>query len=59
MNHISEDQLVLFYYGESAEAVAIENHLSGCESCRSELRSLQLVLNTLDSASVPERPAGA
>jgi polyhydroxyalkanoate synthesis regulator phasin len=57
MNHISEDQLVLFYYGESTEAAAIENHLSGCESCRSELRSLQLVLNTLDSAPVPERPA--
>jgi hypothetical protein len=57
MKHISEDQLVLFYYGESAEADTIENHLSGCESCRSELRSLQLVLNTLDSAPVPERPA--
>jgi hypothetical protein len=56
MNHIGEDQLVLFYYGESAEAETIENHLSGCESCRSELRSLQLVLNTVDSVSVPERP---
>ena len=58
MNHISENQLVLFYYGESAEASAIENHLSGCESCRSELRALQLVLNTIDSVPVPERPAG-
>src|ERR1700733_2162178 len=48
MNHISENQLVLFYYGESAEASAIEDHLSGCESCRSELRALQLVLNTID-----------
>jgi hypothetical protein len=57
MTHISEDQLVLFYYGESAEAISIENHLAGCESCRSELRSLQLVLNTLDSAPVPERSA--
>jgi hypothetical protein len=57
MNHINEDQLVLFYYGESAEAEAIENHLSGCESCRSQLRALQLVLNTVDSASVPDRPA--
>jgi hypothetical protein len=56
MNHIGEDQLVLFYYGESAEAEAIENHLSGCESCRSEFRALQLVLNTVDSVSVPERP---
>jgi hypothetical protein len=57
MNHISQDQLVLFYYGESADAAAVENHLSGCESCRSELRALQLVLNTVDSAPVPERPA--
>jgi hypothetical protein len=57
MNHIGEDQLVLFYYGESAEAQAIENHLSGCESCRSEFRALQLVLNTVDSVSVPERQA--
>jgi hypothetical protein len=58
MNHISKDDLVLFYYGESAEAQAIENHLSGCEACRSEFRTLQLVLNTVDSVSVPERPAG-
>ena len=57
MNHIDEDQLVLFYYGESGEAQIIENHLSGCESCRSQFRALQLVLNTVDSASVPERPA--
>jgi hypothetical protein len=57
MKHISEDQLVLFYYGESAEAGAIESHLCVCESCRSELRALQLVLNTVDSAAVPERPA--
>jgi hypothetical protein len=57
MNHIKEDQLVLFYYGESTESAAIEKHLSGCEHCRSELRSLQLVLNTVDSAQVPERAA--
>jgi hypothetical protein len=57
MNHIGEDQLVLFYYGESAEAQAIESHLHSCESCRSEFRALQLVLNIVDSVSVPERPA--
>jgi hypothetical protein len=56
-NHIHEDHLVLFYYGESAEAQAVENHLSGCESCRSQFRALQLVLNTVDSVSIPERPA--
>jgi hypothetical protein len=57
MIHVTEDQLVLFYYGESAEAAAVESHLSGCEACRSQLRALQLVLNTVDSASVPERAA--
>jgi len=57
MNHISEEQLVLLYYGESGEAAAIDGHLKECEACRTEFRALQLVLNTVDSAPVPERPA--
>lgn len=57
MNHINEEQLVLFYYGESAEGTAIEGHLAGCETCRADFRALQLVLNTVDSAPVPERGA--
>jgi hypothetical protein len=55
MKHISEEQLVLFYYGESAEAPGIESHLDQCEACRSEFRALQLLLNTVNSAPVPER----
>jgi hypothetical protein len=55
MNHIGEEQLVLFYYGESGEGAAIESHLEECEVCRNEFRALQLVLNTVDSAPVPER----
>jgi hypothetical protein len=55
MNHISEEQLVLLYYGESTEAPAIDQHLGECEECRKEFRALQLVLNTVDSAPVPER----
>jgi hypothetical protein len=57
MNHISEEQLVLLYYGESTEAAAIDQHLVECEECRKEFRALQLVLNTVDSAPVPERGA--
>ena len=56
-NHISEEQLVLFYYGESADAAPVETHLAGCEQCRAEYRALQTVLNTVDSAPVPERGA--
>jgi hypothetical protein len=54
-SHVSEEQLVLFYYGESAEASGIESHMAECEACRSDFRTLQLVLNTVDSAPVPER----
>src|SRR5258708_2815912 len=54
-SHISEEQFVLFYYGESTEAAGIESHMAECEACRSDFRALQLVLNTVDSAPVPER----
>ena len=54
-SHVSEEQLVLFYYGESPEASGIESHMAECEACRSDFRTLQLVLNTVDSAPVPER----
>jgi len=54
-SHVSEEQLVLFYYGESPEAAGIESHMSECEGCRSDFRALQLVLNSVDSAPVPER----
>ncbi len=57
MNHISEEQLVLLYYGESTEAAGIDRHLAECEVCRTEFRALQLTLNTVDSAPVPERGA--
>jgi hypothetical protein len=53
--HIPEEQLVLFYYGEAADAAPIESHLSQCEHCRAEYRAVQTVLNTVNAAPVPER----
>lgn len=55
MNHITEEQLVLLYYGEVEDASEIGAHLTACESCRAGYRTLQTVLNTVDSAPVPER----
>jgi len=57
MNHVSEEQLVLLYYGEAPDRAAIDQHLADCEDCRAEYRALQLVLNTVDSAPVPARSA--
>ncbi len=53
--HISDDQLVLFYYGEASDSAPVEQHLAECEHCRAEYRALQTVLNTIDSAPVPDR----
>jgi hypothetical protein len=55
MNHLNEEQLVLYYYGEPAGDV--EEHLAACESCRGAYHTLQRVLNSVDSLPVPERGA--
>lgn len=55
MNHLTEEQLILHYYGE--EAGLADGHLAGCESCRDEYRRLQRILNTVESLPVPDRPA--
>jgi len=56
MNHLSEEQLVLYYYGEAGPD-GVEDHLGRCESCRGSYQALQRVLNSVDSFPVPERPA--
>jgi hypothetical protein len=57
MNHLTEEQLVLYYYGEGDGSPAVRVHLDACEACRAEYASLQRVLNVVDSAPVPERDA--
>ena len=55
MNHLSEEQLILHYYGEEgSEALTAEQHLDECEDCRGVYTSLQRVLNVVDSLPVPE-----
>jgi hypothetical protein len=63
MNHLSEEQLILYYYGENGDdaaagdTLAAEHHLEECGPCRSLYASLQRVLNVVDSLPVPERSA--
>jgi len=58
MAHLTEQQLVLHYYGDSEYAAAVEAHLTGCLACREEYASLQRLLNSVDGLPVPERGAG-
>jgi hypothetical protein len=55
MNHLTEEQLILHYYGE--EAAPMDEHLARCEECRESYRKLQRILNTVESLAVPERSA--
>ncbi|HLY20432.1 MAG TPA: hypothetical protein VKR61_24565 [Bryobacteraceae bacterium] len=57
MNHLTEEQLVLYYYGEGDGSPSVREHLDGCEQCRAEYANLQRVLNVVDSLPVPERDA--
>lgn len=59
--HLTEDDLVLHYYGEmsTAEERSAAAHLSNCAGCRREFTRLQRVLGTIDeSALAPELPDG-
>lgn len=58
MTHLSEEQLVLHYYGEEGDALALEQHLDACGECRAVYASLQRVLNIVDGLPLPERDAG-
>ena len=56
MNHPNEEQLILYYYGEDP-GIPVADHLVSCEACRGEYRTLQRVLNTVETMPVPERSA--
>lgn len=55
--HLSDDELILHYYGEPLERDDAFSHVSGCDECRGRLALLQRVLNSVDSAPIPERGA--
>jgi len=55
MNHLSEEQLVLYYYGEEGAPEGAAAHLDSCAQCRESYAGLQRTLNLVDSLPVPER----
>jgi hypothetical protein len=58
MNHLSEEQIVLHYYGDAEEASEVERHLAGCPDCRAEFARVQATLKQIEPLEVPEPAAG-
>ncbi|MFL6439028.1 MAG: hypothetical protein ACJ71Q_15730 [Terriglobales bacterium] len=56
MNHPSEQDLVLHFYGDAPKTAAVERHLAECESCAQEFARLHTTLSAIDFP-VPERAA--
>ena len=56
MQHLTEEQLVLYRYGEAEDRPAIRQHLDACPACRSSYDTLERVLEAVDAVPVPERP---
>jgi hypothetical protein len=58
MNHLSEEQIVLHYYGDAEEASEVERHLAACPECRAEFARVQSMLKQIEPLEVPEPAAG-
>jgi hypothetical protein len=54
MNHLSEEQIVLHYYGDADGASEIERHLRTCAECRAEFARVQSMLRQIEPLEVPE-----
>jgi len=57
MNHLSEEQIVLHYYGDAENEAEVERHLAGCAECRAEFTRVEAMLRQIEPVEVPEPPA--
>ncbi len=58
MNHLSEEQIVLHYYGDAENNGDIQRHLAACSACRGQFEQVQSLLQQIEPAEVPELAAG-
>ena len=57
MRHMTEEELIAYREGITAERAVILEHLAACEECRAELERIEAVLAALDALPVPD-PGG-
>jgi hypothetical protein len=58
MTHLTEEDLILYYYAETDDPAQVDQHLDTCPECRTAYGSLERVLNMMDGLPVPQRAVG-
>src|SRR5215210_1275638 len=53
--HLSEEDLILHFYGESSHPAAIDAHLTDCSACDSEYEGIARTLTMVTTQAAPER----
>ncbi|MBZ5536353.1 MAG: hypothetical protein LAO31_10395 [Acidobacteriia bacterium] len=55
MKHLTEEQIILYYYRDLAGKATVEAHLALCGECRRQLEDVRATLDTVGSSTVPDR----
>lgn len=54
-NHLTEEQLVMHYFGDDPSPETADRHLVECAACRAEYNSIVQTLLVVDTMEVPQR----
>ncbi|HEU4636014.1 MAG TPA: hypothetical protein VFS41_07545 [Edaphobacter sp.] len=57
MNHISEEDLIDYYYAEAESPAAISDHLEACSECAQSYEQMVRDLQAINAVPVPQRDA--
>jgi hypothetical protein len=55
MRHLTEEQLVLFHYGDADLSMEVSSHLAACAHCQRRYQALTHALGSMTITPVPER----
>ncbi len=58
MKHLTQEQIVLHFYGDADDSTQVLEHLNACHECREEFERVSLLLGQIEPIKVPEPLAG-
>jgi hypothetical protein len=58
MKHLTQEQIVLHFYGDADDNAQVLEHLNACRECREEFERVSSLLGQIEPIEVPEPAAG-